>query len=870
MKISLNIDGKKVQVRKGMTVLEAARKEGITIPTLCDHPQIESSGSCRLCIVEIDGMNGYLTACTTPVAEGMVVRTDTPSLRSLRRNILELILSEHPYTCLVCDKRSGCEDYQGTIRKVGVTTGCQTCPKNGACELQNLARDLGLEEMAFPIAYRKLPVEQEDPFFDRDYNLCVLCGRCVRMCNGVRYNGTLTFGFRGEKTVVGTAFGKSHMESGCEFCGACVDVCPTGALFDKRSKWEGCPDRSVPSLCPYCSVGCSLSFNLKHDTVVSTTPYLDGTLNQGQICVRGRFGVVDSIRHPKRLQKPMIKKEGRWIEVSWGDAFRVVAEKFSKYSGEQFGLVVSDQCTNEDAYAMQKFARAVMKSRRIYASFCSDALIELLQKIQTQELPAATLEDIRKAEALVIWGADISVSHPIAALSVKQRHREGAKLIVVDPRKTKLAGEADLHIPLKAGTDGVLISSLLQWLKDQNLVQDKNLTGWETVGKVDLSSLKKAAGISDRHIETLASLLTRGNSVVFLLGSGVFSSRSGREAVRGLYNLALAFEKSKVLPVVGETNTLGCAEMGCCPEILPGLVSAGDETARRKFEKLWGTSLTSRAEIQRVASNAKNEPIRCLYMAGELPEMPWFEKVEFLVVQSVFPPLWMDRADVVLPAAHLSEVEGTVTNFERRIQRLRRVLRSTGESKPDWWICSQIAERMKAPGFAYRKFSDVFREITAAVPEYHGLTIGRLGKRGVHRDRLKKPLKKIKRSFAPFHVEEKMRVPSKAYPFTLLVGSNITGYRNGSLAVGVPSMKRIMEYEGIQIHPQDAAAVGIQNKERIRILSKEGLDFTAIALITEKVPTRTLYINNASDIGYGRLHENGHPHFVKIEKGAYE
>ncbi len=368
MAITLKIDNKEIKAKTSMSVLEAARQADIYIPTLCDHPQLNPSGSCRLCIVEIKGIRGYPTACTVPVQEGMVVKTNTPHLRSLRRQILELTLSEHPYTCLVCDKREGCEEWMGTIRKVGITTSCQTCPKSGVCELQNLVQYLGIEEIAFPITYRGYAVEQEDPFFDRDYNLCILCGRCVRVCNEVRYNGTLNFYHRGDRMIVGTAFGKSHIDVGCAFCGACVDVCPTGALSGKGEKWEGCTDQSKHSICPYCSVGCALDYHLQENRIIKSTARQGKTPNQGQVCVRGRFGVVDLVNHLDRLQNPMIKREGQWIETSWEETLDRIAEQFVRYRGDGFGLVVSPNNTVEDAYVLQKFGRVAMQSHEMAIS----------------------------------------------------------------------------------------------------------------------------------------------------------------------------------------------------------------------------------------------------------------------------------------------------------------------------------------------------------------------------------------------------------------------------------------------------------------------------------------------------------------------
>lgn len=841
MSIFLNIDGKQVKAKAGMTVLQAAKKEGIYIPTLCDHPFLEPAGSCRMCIVEIEGMRGFPTACTTPVIDGLVVKTDTPQLKSLRRNILKLTLSEHPYTCLVCDKRDQCDDYQGTIRKVGVTTGCQYCSKNGSCELQQLVEYLNLDDIEFPITYRRLAVEQDDPFFDRDYNLCILCGRCVRVCNDVRNNGTLTFINRGDRTIVGTAFNKSHLETGCEFCGACVDVCPTGALSDKRSKWEGIEDKSVSSLCPYCSVGCSLNYHLKSGELISTAPSMNTTVNQGQSCMRGRFGIVDLVRHPDRLQKPMVKKEGRWIETSWENAVCFVAEKFSKYNKEKFACIVSPQNTNEDIFSFKKFTHEVMKSNNIAVSsiFGYNEFTNTIQEMQEAYVPTVTIDDIDKAGLIVVWGGDISVSHPIVSLRIIQAQNSGAKLIVVDFRKTKLAEKADFFVQLRPGSDRILIAGLLKIMMEGNVFSEKGSDKIKRIIKrIDFSSVRKQTGISDKDMKNFISLLIENEHVQFIYGPDVALQTEVKDTISAISNLALSVKDGKVLSVVGESNLMGCLEIGCVEH-----------------------------NMAEIVQNIEAGKIQCLYAAGELPELECLNKLEFLVVQSVFPPKWMNLADVVLPASHLSERDGTITNFEGRVQRAHRVIKPQSNTKPDWWISSKISEKINGSDFGYKNASDVFKEIVSSLPKFKGLTYRKLGKRGKHILSVKG--KNVYSHFVPFSINMANRVSVKGYPFSLIFSWNLLDYRNGTFTDNIPGMDRALNQEKVEINPEDAEKVGVQNGDKVCIKSPDGLLIYRIVEITSKVKKKTLFTwFGRNDLYEKLLKENLCS--VKIEKGDHE
>lgn len=793
-KISLTIDGVQIEADGGQTVLQAAIQQGIYIPRLCYHPQLAPFGGCRLCIVEVQGTPGFPAACTTQVAEGMVVHTATDRVQELRKEVLQLLLARHPYTCLVCDRKGECDAWQGTIRKVGTTTSCQYCPQNGQCELQELVEYLKLEEIELPITYRGLPVEKGDPFFDRDYNLCIVCGRCVRVCQEVRHANVLAFTYRGEEALVGTAYGRPLLDSGCEFCGACVDVCPTGALADKIGKWQGAAESSAGTVCPYCSVGCALNLEVRGGQVIRAKPREEGQANRGQLCVRGRYAVVEVVHNLNRLTVPLVRNaEGRLVEATWEEALELVAGRLAGYKDGSFALVTSAGCTNEDNYVLQKFSREVMGSNNV--DFASALPSQTSSALPVGDSLLSSVQDVARAACVVVVGSDVCNSHPVAGLQVRKALASGGRLVVIDPRRTKLAAQADVWLQPRPGSDPWLLAGML--------------------GAVEAKAVEEATGVPPEQLRRAVELMEANKPPVFLFGSGLTHYPAAEESLKAIYSLAKLLG-GKVLPLLGEGNLVGAYDMGARPDCLPGYRPVSD-----------APGLSYRQILQGIADGQ----VRALYLVGEMPPLSAggfgreeMEHLEFLVVQDVMPGEVTELADVVLPAAAFAEVDGSFTNMEGRVQWLNKAVEPPGQARPDWWIACQLARKMGGAGFDFDQPAQVMAEIARLVPGYDGISYESLGDGGL----LRVVGTPTGEGLLPLSLTGPRQITGDEYPFTLIVGRSLSHYRGASLTKEVRGMSRLKDERSLALNPQDAAGLGLEDGAAVVVVSGQGrLEATA-------------------------------------------
>ena len=794
------IDGQKIEVEGKKTILEVARKNGIFIPSLCDHSHLTPFSGCRLCIVEIVGKKGYPPSCSTCVDDGMEIKTKTPRLQILRREILELILSEHPNACLICSEKENCDEYKSTIRKVGEVTGCVLCSNNGRCELQDVVEALKIDKVKFPSLYRNFEVKKSDPFFDRDYNLCILCGRCVRVCHELRGASAVSFVYRGSEAVVGTVLDRPLLESGCQFCGACVDVCPTGSLAERVIRYESLPDERAKTICPLCSMGCELKIDLKAGKILSSKPSDNGAVNQGQACVKGRFLIRDLVYNPRRILKPLIRVNEELEEASWDEALDFVARRLKKYKGKEVSLIASPQVSCEESFLLYKFAHDGLKTINIDSSYRFSPLAACEEVGQENGLkPDLNFEikDISRAKTLLLIGADITISHPIIWLEVLKAVKGGAKLIVASPTELSLNRFSSIWLQIRPGTEFYLLSFLSKILLDKGqTVNPSRIGGFDSfkdsLDKLDLSHVFKITGITQEELKETSELLSEEEPAAFLFGMGLTQHPWGSQNAAALWNLAIQTQ-AKLFPLGLENNLRGVFEI-----------------AKNSSDK----GLTFNQIIQAASSG----DIKALYLAGPIPDLKRVN-LEFLVIQDSFMNENFRFADAVLPASTFAETEGTFINGEGRLQRFNKVIEPLGEARPDWWIISQVARRIGNKGFDYRSPSRIMKEMIKVIPSFSKISYAKLEK---GKEIFVQEEKSEERSFIPLKYSGLFYKKSKKYPFLMFLDYSLDYYRSLSLSQESRSLKVIRGSRWIKISPEDAKKLNLKEGESVVVESSSG------------------------------------------------
>lgn len=848
--IKLTIDGEEIEATEGMTVLEVAEENGFFIPTLCSDPDLKPYGACRLCVVQIEGTRGFPTSCTTPATEGMVVHTDSPEINDIRRTAIQLIRSDHP-------------------------TDCDACPKNQQCELQMMEALLDAAKARFQTMTKDLPIDKSNPFFNIDRNYCILCGKCVRACDEIRGVNAVNLTNRGYQARVSAGMDGLLIESNCESCGECLDHCPVYTLHPKETRKAG---REVESVCPYCGVGCSVNLGIRQTEVVTAHGKKEGSVNNGSLCVKGRFGIPGFVHSDERLTSPLIKNDGEMSKAGWDEVIDLVAGKFSSYKPDEIAVIASAKCTNEDTYVTQKFARVALGTNNIDNSARLSLLPSFEGFANSFGIGAMTnsIEEISKASGILVLDIDLTVTHPIIGLKVKNAVRNGAKLIVVSPRDIDLNRFAGLWLQIKPGTEVALLIGMMKVIVDEGLLDsdyiEKQCKDFDTFKKslevISLNDIEEITGVSVEKISEAATIYATSSPATILYGTDFVRSGNGTDGVSAVANLAMLTGNigkvsSGICPLVAQNNAQGACDMGALPDYYPGYQSVSDASVKEKFESTWGCSLNSSQGLNftEILDAASKKEIKALYIIGSNPVLGELDTdrikkslgaLEFLVVQDVFLTETAELAHVVLPATTFAEKEGTFTNTERRIQRVRKAVDSAGDSWHDWKIICQLAQKMGKEGFAFNTPSNIMTEVASLTPIYGGISYDRLEDAGLQwpcpdKESEGTPVLHSeafgegKGRFIPLEYKPSGKPSDDNYPLALILGRSLFYSQTGTLARKVDGLVMLRGEETVEINPEDASLLQIEEGESVKIISQHG-EVAAKAKITEGLPKGTAFM----------------------------
>ncbi|MEN8153349.1 MAG: 2Fe-2S iron-sulfur cluster-binding protein [Acidobacteriota bacterium] len=663
----IEIDNKLIKVKKGETVLDAAEKNDIYIPHLCSHPELSEYGGCRMCIVEVEGIRGYPTACTTVVSDGMKIRTKGKKVREMRKEILQLILSEHPAGCLIC--KEDCNDLMGSIRKVGDVTGCRWCPKDENCELQKVVRYVTVEGIKFPVYYQDIEVEKNDPFFDRDYNLCIYCARCVRICEEHRKSYVIALNNRGKEMVVGSAFSNSHIEAECEFCGACVSVCPTGTLSEKSRKWAGTPTGYSDSVCSLCGLNCKIQYVLKGDKIIGTLPPGDPMDSGGDLCVKGRFCFSNLINSPKRVLEPEFHFIEGYGKVSWKFSFEKISEMMKKTDGKKMAFYLSPNLTNEEIIAVREFADKVCGASYVTSSVLTANLISYM-KFSEKSVP---VEEIRNSDAIISVFLRGNYDYAPATLGIKRAAEKGVPLYRIGWTGDNTSRFSDDDLTPAPGKELNFFKQLL----------------------------KAVEGGSGREkiFKDITEVLSRSDSTTFVLGPGIALLSKGRE-ILNLLERIFEYTGSKFVALNPYTNMRGSLLFGepVCSEDIDKLIS--------------------------------ENKIDLLYIAGDTP-FERRPPVNYVIHHSAFPPHKELNPDLILPAPLPGEISGTYVSGKNKESSVKSSVLIPGyaRSYPDTF--RSLAKIMGKKEYKLTKKDVKERILSNSVIKYPAIKQNRKGEKNV-------------------------------------------------------------------------------------------------------------------------------------------
>ncbi len=803
-KIPVKIDDQDILASKDSPILEIALANNIYIPHLCYHPDLKPAGNCRLCLVELE--DGKLVpSCRTHVDKGMVVKTKSPKLDSVRRPIVEMLVANNHLDC-------------------------RDCSKKGRCELQRIKAYMRLDKKKLQnlrFLKEELPSDVSNPFFVRNLNKCVLCGVCIRTCQEIQKVNAIDFVGRGYSTKVAPFGDKAIAGSRCVSCGECVVRCPVGALAEKKYSRPGIETKTV---CPYCAVGCGIFLGTRDNVIVSVRGDKGSPVNEGLLCVKGRFG-LGFVNSPERLKSPLIKRNGIFVEVSWDEALEYVAGKLRNYAGEEFALFASPHCSNEDNYIAQKFARVVMGSNHVdnSARLCQGPTIAAMLEATGEGIIASSFREIEEAACILAVGANLSNSHPIAGLRIKKAVERGAKLIVINPKEIDLCRIADVWLRPYPGTDVALLMGICKVIVDEELLDnpfiEERCDNFEdfksSLDDFPLGRVERITGVSRDMVDKAARIYATSKPASILWSAGITKYSCGTDNVNSIMNLAILTGNMKnpssaLHALWGQSNALGECYMGCLPDYYPGYQTVSNPEVKKKFESLWKKSLNSEpgltfAEILRATDEGK---IKALYIIGSDPATSvaptqkvkgYLEKAEFIVVQDMFLSETALFAHVIFPAASFAEREGTFTNTEKRLQRLNKAIEPVGGSRPDWQIICNLARKLGSHGFDFKNSEEIMLEIASVTPQFENTSSH------IQKDRFK---------FTPLQYRHPAEVSDVEYPLFLITEKNV--YSSGMLSWKVEGLNVLGANGFVHINPKDAADFEISGGEMVKVISRWG------------------------------------------------
>ncbi|MCR4609402.1 MAG: formate dehydrogenase subunit alpha [Eubacterium sp.] len=855
--INLTINGQAYQAEEGATILDIARKNNIDIPTLCYMEGVSDVGSCRLCMVEVEGFSNLLPACRTKAKEGMVINTESDTLQTYREDMLKLILSNHNLDCM-------------------------SCPGNGTCELQNLCNRYGIKHAEHKGARHKiekqLPILDSNPYLSYDPSKCIHCMRCISVCHNIACNGALKNSRSGVFHIVDAPFGENYKETGCETCGNCASVCPTGALTLKRQeKYRNWEVKKILTTCPHCATGCQYYLVVKDDTVVNVEP-APGPSNNFRLCVKGRSGSFDFVHSKDRLTKPLIKdrESGEFREVSWEEAISYTAKRLmeikEKYGDESLAGFACSRSANEDIYMVQKMVRTCFGNNNTdnCARVCHSATVAGLAKTLGSGAMTNPIHDItHDTDCILLIGSNPEEAHPVVGMQIRRAVKDGTRLIVVDPRDIGLSKNADIHLKIRPGTNVAFANGMMHVMIKEDLIDHDYIRNYaegfdELKALVEEYTPEKVGEIChidpDRLVEAARMYATAKKApIIYCLG--VTEHSTGTEGVMCMSNMAVLCGKigrsgCGVNPLRGQNNVQGACDMGALPTDYPGYQKVDNEEVREKFEKAWNIKLNPKPGLKAtdVFPAAIDGRIKGLYICGEDPVVTdpdthhiikALESLEFFVIQELFMTKTAQYADVILPGVSYAEKEGTFTNTERRVQRIRKAVTLKGDMRLDTDI---IIDLMNAMGYPqpYLTSAEIMDEIASVTPSFAGISHARLDSG----ESLQWPcLSKDHPGTAIMHAKGPARgrallypaayrpsqeVPDDEYPLIMMTGRILYQYNAAAMTA---RSQRLMDIAGegfIEVNFRDADELDIKNGEKVKVISRRG-KITATARVGRKV-----------------------------------